>query len=947
MAAFVGGPPTAAVLTYRWWSPYLPTAADLRALLNDSGPAPVSLVLAGAAVVLAALWLVLAAALLYVTAAEILAVTAGIRLPRPRLPGPLRTLAAGLAGTAAAGVGSNLALAAPPAVITHIDAIPEANPTARLGTARQQPATVAAAPRYRVAEGDWMWHIAGRTLGAADRYLEIADLNPQYADDPDFPDIITPGWTLTLPTEAHDRGSRTHAHGTYLAAIAPPPNMPAPAPRPERPDHADTPWTAPPPAAQDTPEPAQAAPEPDETDLFDLALPVTATLATSGLLAALLLNQLHRQRNRQLQHRRLHHRLTAAPQPQTETTVRAAARPADIERLDHALRALTHLLRDTPTERLPDIIAVWISPDALHLILTTPVGEPPSPFATDPADTRWLLDAEAVLPAVNGDEVALLPTLVTVASHPQGHHLLVDLERVGILAITGDPRQAADMLRYLAAELATSTWSDDTDIIVTGLTPADAEHLTALGGHRLRTVSAAQAHTLAQHRATTASADRLAARISHAHDAQPSPLVILATGPDTATAVGLTENALHDAEAIAAASRADTRFTLQVDADGTVNLDWLNTTGLYATGLPADQLANLARLFRSAQSRQPAASAPVDEPVPPATEEWANGTDAHGHLLPELTVVAPAEEPAGNTPPKPTPTPVPATRRLRVPDSDATLDADLADWHNPATTRLRIAILGPVDVQAAGPPPDERLRFHREIVVYLASRGRHGATGEQLDAALWPETIVSPRSRRVAMSRTRRWLAETPDGQPWLPPNNSIDRTYHLHDGYLLDWHLFRRLRTRAETTGPDGAADLRRALELVRGQPLAGADLTYSTRYRTPYAWLPDSAIQPHHLVSAIVDTVHQYVALCLDAGDLASARRAVDIAWQADRERAEDHPWLDAIRIAYRAGHQVEVRTLLDDLVQARDAEVPEDLTVATYREIITLMPEIVGAG
>ncbi|MFI5845603.1 hypothetical protein ACIA8K_38455 [Catenuloplanes sp. NPDC051500] len=498
-------------------------------------------------------------------------------------------------------------------------------------------------------------------------------------------------------------------------------------------------------------------------------LPVTATLATSGLLAALLLIQLRRQRQ--------HRRLPAAPQPQTETTVRAAARPADVERLDHALRALTHLLRDTPTEDLPDIIAVWISSDALHLILTTPAGAAPSPFITDPAGTRWLLAAEAVLPAVDGDEVAPLQTLVTVASHPQGHHLLIDLERVGTLSLTGDPRQAADMLRYLATELATSTWSDDTDIIVTGLDSADVEHLIALGGHRLRTASATQAHTLMQHRTATSSADRLAARISHAHDAQPAPLVILAAGPDTATAVGLPGHALHDAEAIAATSRADIRFMLRVDADGTVDLDWLDPTGLYATGLPADQLANLARLFRSAQSRQPTVSAPVDEPVPAATEEWADGTDAHGHLLPAPGVVAPAAEPADTTRPKPAPTAATGTRRRRAPEDDAALDADLADWHNPATTRLRIAILGPVDVQAVGPPPDERLRFHREIVVYLASRGRHGATGEQLDAALWPETIVSPRSRRVAMSRTRRWLGEAPDGQPWLPPNNSIDRT--------------------------------------------------------------------------------------------------------------------------------------------------------------------------
>ncbi|MFI5845843.1 peptidoglycan-binding protein [Catenuloplanes sp. NPDC051500] len=941
--AFVGGPPAAATLTYRWWGAYLPTAADLETLLTDSGRAPVSLIVTGAAGVLAVLWLVLAATLLYVTAADVLAVTAGIRLPRPRLPGPLRTLAAGLAGTAAAGVGGSVAFASPPAAVHHIDTVPATQPAARLGTAAAlPPEAAAAASRYRVAEGDWMWHISARTLGTADRYLEIADLNPQYATDPDFPDVITPGWTLNLPTEAHDRGPRTHARGTYLAAAPPPKPAPSPAPRPEHPEADAAPAL---PAPSIPAAPAQPAPDGEESDPLDLALPVTAALATSGLLAALLASRLYQQRTRARQHRRLHHRLPAAPEPHTETAVRAAARPTDVARLDHALRALPLLLRDTPADQLPDIIAVWISPDSLHLILTAPATDAPLPFLADPTGPRWVLDADATLPTLTGGEIALLPTLVTVASHPQGHHLLLDLERIGALSITGDPRQTTNMLRYLATELATSTWSDDTDIAVTGLHPTDAEHLTTLGAHRIRITTPDQAEALAQRWTAQPSGPPLAARIGNPHDGPPTPLVILTATPDNPT----TNSGYGSRSAEVTAARTENRFELGIDADGGVVLDWLDTTGLYATGLPADQLANLARLFHSVQTRPSGArTTPVDEPVPAATEEWANGTDVHGHLLsPANTAAASGQEPAGDVAADRVPAEEVPARRGRTPHDDATLDADLADWHDPATSRLRIAILGPVDVQAVGPPPDERLRFHREIVVYLASRGRHGATGEQLDAALWPETIVSPRSRRVAMSRTRRWLSETPDSAPWLPPNNSVERTYRLNDGYLLDWHLFRRLRTRAETAGPDGATDLRRALELVRGRPLAGAELAYSTRYRTPYTWLPDSDIQPHHLISAIIDTTHQYVRLCLDTDDLTGARWAVDIAWQADQERADDHPWLDAIRIAHRAGHRAEVRTLLDDLVQAREAEVPEDLTAATYREIITLMPEILQIG
>ncbi|MFI5843910.1 LysM peptidoglycan-binding domain-containing protein [Catenuloplanes sp. NPDC051500] len=331
--AFVGGPPAIAVLTYRWWGPYLPTSADLEKLLTETGQAPISLIVTGAAVILALLWLVLAATLLYVTTAEILAVTAGIQLPRPRLPGPLRTLAAGLAGTAAAGVGGSIAFASPPAAVSHIDAVPEAQPAARLGTVNpERPATpqAAAAPRYRVAEGDWMWHISARTLGAADRYLEIADLNPQYADDPDFPDIIAPGWTLNLPTEAHDLGPRAHARGSFLTVPRPPVESSPLAPRPERPDPHVSLTPGEPSGSSPTP-PVQAGEETDGTDPLDLALPITATLATSGLLAALLTRRLLRQRSRQLQHRRLHHRLATPSRPRTETVVRAAAQPADVD----------------------------------------------------------------------------------------------------------------------------------------------------------------------------------------------------------------------------------------------------------------------------------------------------------------------------------------------------------------------------------------------------------------------------------------------------------------------------------------------------------------------------------------------------------------------------------------------------------------------------------------
>ncbi|WP_239089269.1 AfsR/SARP family transcriptional regulator [Micromonospora gifhornensis] len=270
-------------------------------------------------------------------------------------------------------------------------------------------------------------------------------------------------------------------------------------------------------------------------------------------------------------------------------------------------------------------------------------------------------------------------------------------------------------------------------------------------------------------------------------------------------------------------------------------------------------------------------------------------------------------------------TSTPASRRE---PHDPTLDEDIDAWYRPDSYRPRIAILGPVEVKAAGEPPDERIRFYSELVVYLAQRGRAGATGDQIDDALWSDRGVNARSRRAAISKVRRSLGEKADGTQWLPPNAGPDRPYRLTPGVLLDCQLFCRLRARGEARGAAGADDLRRALELVRGEPLAGAELPYSSGYRNPYTWLPGSDVQPHNLASAIVDTAHQLVNLYLEAGDTSGARWAVERAWIADPARLDDHPWLDAMRVAHADNRSAELRALLDDLVRTREVEVPEDL-------------------
>jgi hypothetical protein len=65
------------------------------------------------------------------------------------------------------------------------------------------------------------------------------------------------------------------------------------------------------------------------------------------------------------------------------------------------------------------------------------------------------------------------------------------------------------------------------------------------------------------------------------------------------------------------------------------------------------------------------------------------------------------------------------------------------------------------------------------------------------------------------------------------------------------------------------------------------------------------------------------------------------------ADPERLDDHPWLDLMRITAADGHTSELRTLVGQLVEAREVEVPEELSPDTYREVDRLAGDLLRIG
>jgi len=70
-----------------------------------------------------------------------------------------------------------------------------------------------------------------------------------------------------------------------------------------------------------------------------------------------------------------------------------------------------------------------------------------------------------------------------------------------------------------------------------------------------------------------------------------------------------------------------------------------------------------------------------------------------------------------------------------------------------------------------------------------------------------------------------------------------------------------------------------------------------------------------------------------------ITGARWAVEQGWLAAPDRASDIAWRDLLRVAAAEGNNAELDQLLVELMEARDAEVPEDLDKDTYRLLCDL--------
>lgn len=851
----------------------------------------------------------------------------------------------------------------------------------------------------RAGHRDSLWSIAEQHLGDPLRWHEIFALNrdrPQTdghaLTDPHW---IRPGWQLRMPPDATglpprtdpdtdpdtDTGrasmpARSEVQGRTSPAASTGPRQVAAA-VPTQPGLSSTAAAAQPESRPvtgrqiiDTPAPAATAPRTAATPASAQNRPtakVTSAptptvdaghdapsrellLIGGGLLAAGVLSALTRLRTLQRRRRPDGHRLPR-PAPDlltSEVRLRVLAENDDREFLDAALRSLPVVFGSAPptSAPLPDVAAARLHRRGLELILAAGVAtDPPAPFTASADGHRWQLDRTVALPVPvgrTGGRLSPLPALVPVG-HDEAGTVLLDLERLGTVSVTGPPAAVQELFARIAAEYAVSSCADAIQVTLVGF----GSDLCALAPDRLRHLETLTEPLLREleHRATDVAAARradhpdpvLASRCGTGSDPCTPEIVLCAGEPDPPTAQRLAqladERGRTGIAVIVAGSWPAARWHLTLRDDGRVDLPALDLQ-LTANHLDAHAAATLTNLMRTAQSSvstvAPASAAPedtssniADHPTsatpPPAPTEQRDPSS------PAADIVAAAANDAGaqataHTKFVPTVWSVhePATRPEPADELDLAIAAFLTDEQVPA-----VSVLGAVQVRGPGPVENKRIALCTEIVVYLATHGRTVADLSRFDAAIWPDRTVQPSTRTEALTRARRWLGTDPTGSRHLPQGYRERLT--LGPGVLLDWELFERLVQR------DRPGDLLTALRLVRGRPFEAVP-------PGRYSWLSELYLE-QDIPAAVIDTAHSLARSCFHTGEFDTAREAARIAQLVDPY--DERPWRDRLQAEHALGNHGAVRRLVADLRATLEDDLDDVLTDQTAELIERLLP------
>lgn len=866
--------------------------------------------------------------------AEAWAVIRGVPASRARITAPFqgvaRQLIASASLLAASGISSATATpiaAAPQPVVVELRdrapadvVVPIATVTATSQVARTAmppgaattPAAVAvpvaAAPpltstQYTVQRHDSLWKIAECQLGDPLRWRELWELNRGR----DFggvtfanPSLIYAGWVLDLPTPAVVDLAPTVAP-TLPPVDSQEPPAPAPHAPPEVgadpvPDSTSSPQTD---SSATTPStttattsttfvpsstaPAARSAEPGPDDSVGTAdeVPVStlgrAPLFAGGVVLAsaivLLLTRLRRSQARRRPPGRPPHR-PPADVTSTEAAIRVAGDPDRVGRAFAALRAFVAGLGGAD---IPPVAAVRVGDTEVEVLLVSPATVVPAGFESDSDRRVFTTDAEittTTLEGLAGDTTAPWPAIVAAGS--VGEDLvLIDVEAAGVLTIDGP--DAADTVRRIAAELATSPASELIELLVAG------DETDIAGSERIRPI----------------------ATVDHALDA------LASSGTSTRAAL----------------DRLGDPNTAIARRDHSAEQGWGITVMVCMTPLSAAQQALLASVARPGSG---VAAVVVGEP---SGDAWSLTTgpvtrlDPHGFDLSPATLALEAlasvdvllsDAITGDSDERLLADDSPADT-IYMPDAVESVPTD-------PTPEVEVRVLGPVEVH--GVDVINRRRTV-ELITYLALHPG-GVSADRLKTAIWPEAEPTQGTFNVTVHRARSALGIDKDGNHHLPHAVTNGGNYSVGPHVAVDLARFNSLVRRARSSHDEAVeADLlRAAIGLLRGQVFEGVRC---------YEWAFTEAIVTE-AEATISDAAHRLAQLELAQGHADAATWA---ATQGLKAVPGSEPlFRDRMEAAHLNGDPAAVDRIVDELCRYIETLEPlDDLhpdTIKLWRRI-----------
>ncbi|WP_438490799.1 type VII secretion system-associated protein [Streptomyces sp. S186] len=543
----------------------------------------------------------------------------------------------------------------------------------------------------------------------------------------------------------------------------------------------------------------------------------------------------------------------------TQDALLVGADPQAVRDLDHALRGLAAALT-VESRTLPTLYVARLTDSELNLQLAHPAGKPPAPWQFGQNETFWRIQrADIAAHETDAGTAAPYPGLVSLGSL-DGARVLLNLEAVpGLVSLTGTHADQSAVLTSVAAELATSGWSDRMTLTLVGF----GTELTTLDPTRVRHFDDIEAllETMdAETRkrrgalAMTGHESVLASRTGSAQHTQWTPhLVLLAAQPTEDQAAKIAELVADSGRlgisyvaATEANSLPGTAWKIEITPDGRLLAPFLGLE-LQAQLLPQAQHDAVVQLFADATTdddRDPDPSAP--------------------QFMVDIT---PSGRPA-----------------------------------------VYARLVGTYEITGLDTPDAEHSPLLHEALVMLLLH-RQGVHPRVLASGLWPRGVTED-ARDALIERLRTWLGNDPDGSPRL--GTDITGRLTLAPSVVSDLDVLRTLHYEATAGRGSSNAHIRErllndALALARGPLLAN-------RPQGRYAWLSHEIVEAQ-LPLLVADVALALSAHHLEAGNPTPALNALNTALTITP--TDERLWNELLRAAHATGDTATLESTAASLI------------------------------